>query len=340
MDLDVAAQRDRTAGTDAERRAARALARALRQIPGRDAHLEAFRTRPGWQLVLALCAALGVAGSVASVDHPIVGTALVGVGLLLALLDRTPLLGLRRLFPSRATQNVVSAAPRAGRVTLVLTAAIDAPRRGIVRALRYPDELGLAALLLVTVFSALRIGGAEGLVLGAAQLLPTTVLVLLVGGWIDEGLSRAGRDGSAAAAVLALTRALDAQPPRNLGVEVALAGAGAVRAHGLRRRLRADGRRAEDLAILHLEPCGAGSPVWLEPSHPQLARAARAAAQRLPGARGVRGSVPALRVARRGRRPALALATRGATPSGAVTAEATVAFALVLVAALDDELGR
>src|SRR3954451_10310919 len=55
--------------TDAERRAARRHAAALRAA-GRIVRTETIWVRPAWAPVLAVCAAGGVAASVVSVDHP------------------------------------------------------------------------------------------------------------------------------------------------------------------------------------------------------------------------------------------------------------------------------
>src|SRR5918911_2777163 len=109
--------------TDAERRAARRHAAALRAA-GRAARTETFWVRPAWAPVLGGCAAAGVAASVVSVDHPAVALAIAAVALVLALAEPTPWPILRRLATfARATQNVVSAAPAAKPVTLVLVAA-------------------------------------------------------------------------------------------------------------------------------------------------------------------------------------------------------------------------
>ena len=98
------------AGSDAERRAALALAERLR-AGGRTVAVETQWVRPRWQLTHALHAGLGVLASLIAVGAPAVGLALALVTLLSLLLD----LGgrgflLRRLTPERATQNVIAPA--------------------------------------------------------------------------------------------------------------------------------------------------------------------------------------------------------------------------------------
>ena len=91
--------------------------------------------------------------SVISVDAPLAGLIVAAVAFLLAVADVTRLPLLRRLTIARATQNVVSAPP--GRdaqrpVTLVITAPLDRPRRGLAYRLRVPMiGLSLASLLVV-----------------------------------------------------------------------------------------------------------------------------------------------------------------------------------------------
>src|SRR5438067_771420 len=105
---ELAAIPGRAAGSDAERRAARLVARTLRAT-GRGVRTDTFWIRPAWGLVHALVAAVGVAASLVSVSHPVVGAALAGGALLAALADLTGLAPLLRLLtPQRATQNVVA----------------------------------------------------------------------------------------------------------------------------------------------------------------------------------------------------------------------------------------
>jgi hypothetical protein len=344
------------AASDAERRAARALAAALR-ARGRTVRTPAVWIRTAWWLPVALACALGVAGSVLSVGSPPVGLAVTGAGLLVLLADLTPWAPVRRLTIARATQNVVSPPPaRAGErpVTLVLTAATDLRRRGW--AARLPGGVrrwALAALLAVLACALARLLGADGPLLGVVQLPPTLVLLVAIVALLDSAGAAPQGDDSAVRAVLAVTDALDADPPRRLDVALVLAGAGGADHAGLRAWLRARRRRGlrpRQVAVVAIEPCPAGPPVWwtadglVVPArlHPQLQSAARAAAAARPelGARAVRGSdATAAAAARAGRWPAIALGAAADAGDGALQgAEAVAALAVELVRALDAEL--
>ncbi|HEV2812358.1 MAG TPA: hypothetical protein VGW10_03820, partial [Solirubrobacteraceae bacterium] len=115
--------------SDAERRAGRALARRLRAA-GRRARTETLWVRPQWAAIWLVHALLGIAGSIVSVDAPVVGLVVAGVAALSALGEltgRARLLAL--LFPRRATQNLVAAPPdERSPVRLVVTAPYDAAR--------------------------------------------------------------------------------------------------------------------------------------------------------------------------------------------------------------------
>src|ERR1700751_4006772 len=67
-------------GTDAERRAARWLARELR-TNGHQVDTETFWCRPNWALAHAWHVALALVGSLLSVSHPTVGAILLAVAL-------------------------------------------------------------------------------------------------------------------------------------------------------------------------------------------------------------------------------------------------------------------
>src|SRR4051812_23852973 len=91
-----AAEATPLACTDAERRAARRHAAALRAA-GRSVRTETIWVRPAWAPVLAVCAAAGVAASVVSVDHPAPALAIAVTALMLAIAEQTPWPVLRRL---------------------------------------------------------------------------------------------------------------------------------------------------------------------------------------------------------------------------------------------------
>jgi hypothetical protein len=166
---------------------------------------------------------------------------------------------------------------------------------------------------------------------------------------------------------IALAQALDRDPPRRLGVEVVLAGAGDGPSLGMRRYVsaRRGSWRAEATAVLHLAACGRGSPRWwvsdgpLVPLrlHPRLAALAaqvaeeeshlRAGPQRGRGSgagwRGRLAGWPALTVGcRDGGAWAPASHRHQDVPERVDPAalRATLELCLALVAALDDDLAR
>jgi hypothetical protein len=304
--------------SDAERRAARRHAARLRAA-GRTVVVEPLWVRPARAPALALCAAAGVAASVLSVDRPEAALALAAAALALALAELGPVPVLRRLTTyARATQNVLSVAGPPKPVTLVLVAATDRPRAGLLRRARIPaGPVTVAALALVAAFAAARVAfGVSGTLLGAAQLVPSAVLVLAVGGLVDAAVAPAApADESAVEAVLATAARLDATSPGRLAVETVLAGAWPL---GLRERLKRDHRAPEQVVLANVEP-GAG-PARYATRHPAL----RTIADGIPDAQ-QSGRAP-----RDGRRPAIAVA--GAT-------EPTTAFLVALAAGIDAELG-
>jgi hypothetical protein len=312
--------------SDAERRAARALARRLRAT-GRRPRTQTVWVRPGSAGLLAAVSALGVAASVVSVDHPVVG-----LWMAVAALVAIPLTPL--LTPRRATQTVWGARePADGAVRLLLTCRADAQpvplaERALARA-RLPGPrvlLGLALAALVA-FAAVRTGGTGGKALGAAQLLPTAVCIAAVGAFLDAWVTRARDAAAGPAAALAVLAALDRSPPARLAPEVVVAGPQAMRAF-LRAQRRA-GTDATDVVVVELRE---GAPGFLlsdggllpQRFHPRLVALLRGAA---PARRG-RSASPAS-AARGARWPAIAL-------EGGV--DDLTQLTLGLVAALDRDL--
>ncbi len=330
----------RLACTDAERRAAAACTEELRRL-GRRPRTRTLWVRRSWSLPHAAHAAVGVAGSLLVIGHEIVGAALAGGALVATLAEAwgLPIVGL--LLTRRATQNVI-AEPRAattGGVRLVLTAAVDAPRdsvlAGLERRLRatvrpdrrlralLPGPVGLlvAALAVVAACAGGRVAGGGGVALGIAQLVPSVVLILLFGAFLDDAaagpLENAPAGGPAAA--LAVAAALASRPPRRLAVEVVIAGAGEAGALGLRRYVAQHRHELapEDVVVLHLASAngpprflrrdGRGLAVRLHPRLVGLAEEIAAAEPRLR-AGGTEGrAVSGARAARSARWPALAL---------------------------------
>jgi hypothetical protein len=360
----------RPACSDGERRAAKVLTRELKAL-GRRPRTETLWVRPQWPAVWLVLALAGVAGSVVSAGTAPVGLGICAAAALVAVLElggRVPALSL--LWPRRATQNVVSRGPGEARVRLLVTAAYDAPRapsglgaplgrldRGLRRATRgvWPSPLGLLTLALIALAgcAGARLGGIEDTWLGALQLVPTVVCIVAVALLAELALSPAAEadnlTASAPAAALAVTAALDRRPPRRLEVDLVLAGAGDAQALGMRRHVRGHrGQiRAEEIAVLHLEPCGAGDPrAWRRDGplltlrlHPDLVAAAEEAGFAPFDGRGTTGAL----AARRARWPAVAVgrlqagrAADAGVDEGAL--EDTVERCVALVRRLDARL--
>lgn len=346
-------------GSDAERRAHLRLAQRLRD-GGRTAAVETHWVRPRWELAHALHAALGVAASVVAVGVPAVGLGLAVLALVSLLGDLSGrLFLLRRLTPERATENVVSPAPataapgRAAPLRLLLTTHCDAPRGGVLRRfaarererrrLPGPYTWLVLSLLLVAGCAAVRLGSGDGAetAIGAVQLVPTLVLLVALWLFVDAALAGPAPAVDVSETLLAVTAALDAAPPRNLAVDVVVAGAGEGQAVGFLAHLRRHRPRRESAVVVELTG-SAGPPRWLVSDgpllplryHPVLVGLARRAAEeeRPLDARPARGhALGAATRARQRRLPAIRLAADG---------PAAVAFLLTLVELLDDDLGR
>jgi hypothetical protein len=291
---DLSAYERRGAGTDAERRAARRLAREL-EAPGRAVRVETFWCRPNWAFAHVWHVALGLAGSLVAVSSPRVGGALILVALISLIADER--LGIspgRRLTREHASQNVIcvpAVRPSAPAVSpapvhLIITANYDAGRAGLayrdwlrgpfariqrMAGGRLPGWLAWTALALVwlLVVAILRVEGHKTGAIGALQLVPTVGLVLALALLIDlataEFSPAANDNASGTAVALALARALSAAPPSaRVSAQVVLAGAGDGFGLGLRAYLRARRRelRAANAVVLGIAPCGAGDPRW------------------------------------------------------------------------------
>jgi hypothetical protein len=256
----------RGACTDAERRAALALHDELRSR-GHEAWVETHWVRPQWALALALGALLSVAGS-------LVATAAAVPGLVLAVLGVATIVV--RPFPRRATQHVLAGVPDEGLV-LAIAAAYDVPRRGTIdpRRLRGPGPAICAALIVAA--TAARAADYEPGWLGAVQLIPTIVLLLVMAAAADIALSGwAAGDAAPPTTAVTLFDELTRDPPRTLRPALLLVGAGHALPGEAARQLRHDGLRAERVVVLQIVD---GPPFWAA-RHPQV----RAAAERALGA--------------------------------------------------------
>jgi Peptidase family M28 len=232
-------------GTDAERRAANALAGRLRGM-GRRADIEPFFAHPQYAVVHLIHAVLGIAGSLLATLQPAAGFALVLLAAASTYLDlNTRLYLVRALLFRRVSQNVVSPGARPDApARLILMAHYDAARTGYVfskgarRARRLPERLrlaigpfrlffwlGLAPLLPIL---GLRMAGLDPTWLNVVQAIPTIVLIVSAFLLIDIALSEivpgAYDNASGVAAVLSAAEDLTGDPPANLDVWVVLAG--------------------------------------------------------------------------------------------------------------------
>ncbi len=327
----------RGACTDAERRAALWLHDEVRARM-QQAWVETVWVRPQRALALALAALLAVVGSLLATAAPVPGLIVSAVGALWMLVP-LPVL------PRRATQHVLTAVPADG-VVLAITAAYDAPKRGLVLNDRWrrflgPRWLPAAAAVLVTAAAASRVAGYEPGWLGPVQLVPTVALLITLAAAADVALSDwapgANDNASGVAVALQLFDELKRDPPAILEPVLILTGAGRALPRAAGRYL---GLPAERVMLLEVGPCGAGTPAW-NARHPQVRAAAEEASAAL-----------AIAAARRPRRPATrlpairiaALDDRGLTPRAhqpddteveVTTLDAALDLALGVVDALD-----
>ena len=244
----------RGACTDAERRAAVWLHDELRSR-GHEAFVETRWVRPQRALTLALGALLAVAGSLLSTASALPGLIVAGAGALVLALHAAgwPL----PVLPRRATQHVLTAAPDA---SLVIAAAYDAPRRGLVLNDRWRRHLRPRAApavcgVAVAAAAAARLAEVDDAWLGAVQLVPTLVLLLVLAAAIDVALSGWSPGANDNASGVAVALALYEQLKRG-GREptLLLVGAG----HAVPRAIRHERLGG---AVLEIGPCGAGRPV-------------------------------------------------------------------------------
>lgn len=249
----------RLAGTDAERRAANDLALRLRES-GCRAETQPTYVHPQYGLVHAAHCALGVAGSLVSLEIPPLGFALVLAAALSLYLDlNARIYLLRRLFFRRASQNVLSRGRRPEALfRVILCAHYDAAQTG--RAFE-PDTVRLAArlqaalpfpigpfrvifwsLALLLPALGLRMAGIDEAWVSAIQLPATLVLIAAVFLFVDIALSPvapgANDNASGVATVLSLAEQLDRLPPEHLDVWVLLTGAEECQQEGMRSFVR------------------------------------------------------------------------------------------------------
>jgi hypothetical protein len=362
-------------GTDAERRAARQLAREL-TAAGHEVRTESFWCRPNWALAHAWHVALALAGSLLSVSQPTVGAALLGAALLSVLADGlTGVSPGRRLTPERASQNVVArgSAQRgdhADQTRLIITANYDTGRTALVyrdalrrpvawlRRIAGPLALGWLAWLSIIITWSLAVAMVRATehhpphALGAIQLPPTVALVLALALLLEASAAAHGpaapnNNASGAAVAIALADALRAGPPRNLTIELVLQGAGTGHEIGMRRYLRTHrtALTSASTIVLGIAAC-AGDQIqhWLSDGRLiplRYSRTLRELCSRLDAGAGYRGrgATPAFPARARGL-PAIAIGC--IDPEGESVDETalnrTLEFALVLVDGIDATL--
>jgi hypothetical protein len=193
----------RGACTDAERRAALWLHDELRSR-GHEAWVETRWVRPQRYATIVVGALLAVAGGLLSTVAAVAGLVVAVAGAAVLALEVAG--WALPLFPRRATQHVVT---EADEPSLVIAAAYDAPRRGLVLNDRWRRRLrprwGLAACgVAVAACAGARVGGVEATWLGAVQLVPTVVLLVAFAAAVDitlSGFSPGANDNASGVAV-------------------------------------------------------------------------------------------------------------------------------------------
>jgi hypothetical protein len=274
----------RLAGTDAERRAANAMAARLRKA-GRRAEVEPVYVHPQMSLIWAAHTTLAFIASIISVELPIAGFALLLATTTSFYLElNTTRHILRLLFFRRASQNVVSRGenPQASH-RLILTAHLDAARTGTAFGpgatrlarwasgfLPFPHTrlLFWSAAIMLPLLGA-RMAGVDTDGLAILQILPTIFLLvstfLLVDWRLSETVPGANDNASGVAVALSLAQRLRDEPPRNLDVWVLLTGGEECGMEGARSFARAhkDELDPYKTIVLAIDSVGKGDVRWV-----------------------------------------------------------------------------
>ena len=346
----------RTAGSDAERRAARHLQNRLHAL-GRHAELEPIQIRPRAGLAHALHALLAVAGSLASVANPALGASLVLGAAVLTALDVTGAARLTRAITGRrASQNVVSSQDGAKTAVIVVVAHYDAARdnAGLQRLTRWardPWAVELGSMVALLGCCAARAVGIEGPALSTVQFLPTVALVALTAILLESELSGSSPAEDAGAGVVTALRLADSLNGRleHFDLGVLLTGAQKPFALGMHAWLRRHRKQlgSRRVVIVGLDAAGAGDLQFARrhgallplKSHPDLVRLCRAVVE--DGAEAeevvVREPVDAAAATARGFAAITVTGTGGAPGRDAL--ERSFAFCRELIERIDAELG-
>ncbi len=274
----------RLAGTDAERRAANAMATRLRDA-GRRAEIEPIYVHPQAPLVWALHAFLAFAASVVSIEAPIVGFAILLFATTSFYFDlNTGRHFLRLIFFRRASQNVVSRGenPDASH-KLIIAAHLDAARSGLIfgkgatglarRAsgfLPFPHTrlLFWSAAIMLPMLGA-RMAGVDSDGLAILQIVPTIILLvssfLLVDWRLSEVVPGANDNASGVAVALSVAKRLEEDPTRNLDVWVVLTGGEECGMEGMRSFTRSHKDELDPFKtiVLAIDSVGKGDVRWV-----------------------------------------------------------------------------
>ena len=273
----------RLAGSDAERRAANAMAVRLRGL-GRRAEIEPTYVHPQAPLVWALHAFLAFAASILSIEVPIAGFALLLFATTSFYFDLNASRHfLRLLFFRRASQNVVS---RGGNPDathkLILAAHLDVSRTGTLFGaaatkltrrvsgfLPFPPGrlLFWSAAIMLPMLGA-RMAGVDTDGLAILQIIPTLILLvttfLLVDWRLSPVVPGANDNASGVAVALSLAQKLEEEPARNLDTWVVLTGGQECGMEGMRQFAR--GHKDEldpyKTIVLNIDSVGKGDVRW------------------------------------------------------------------------------
>jgi hypothetical protein len=270
-------------GLEGDRRSTEYLANEL-ELMGREVAVEPIKVRPAYHLTLAILAAVGVAGSVLSVESPPVGVGLLLVAAAAIYGDMTTRFpAFRWLTSRRTTANVTSpGGKRDARARVILTAHYDAPSAGLLfarprafrrrRASRLSQLAGRLDLLFWATIAALvaavvrLVTGTDATAMTIIQFGLTVVLMTFVALLLDSALARvspgASSNASGVATLLEVARRLERHQLENVDAWIVLTGAKEGFMLGMRAWLKA---HAEDLSrdrtfFLNVDSVGNGEP--------------------------------------------------------------------------------
>ncbi len=270
-------------GTNSERETANYLAERLR-VMGRDVDVEPIRIRPDFGIVHAIHAALAIIGSVVSVYSAPIGVVILLFTLISTFGDLTTRFYLvRRLMPTRASQNVFSGQKKPGTsATLVLCAHHDSGRAGMVFrmgsgriakffARRFNTSLApfapiFGSMVVVLALAALRTVGVESTLLTAVQFAFTMVLLISIPLQIDTALADpapgANDNASGVAVGLELLKRFEESELKNLNVSVLFPGAEEGMMLGIREWIRTHDSEldTDSTYFLNIDTLGYGTP--------------------------------------------------------------------------------